>query len=289
MSPVQRAMVQAGGGGPALDHLDQMGVGLSEMRQQLTAQFERAGGIELLGGLESGVIQLADSGLEAGSTDAMVSAYVQLVKDLLRNPRTHLMFDDSTGNLIRSMIRENYVERLHLALKHLNNVSLGSGLIRRLPAFTAAPLKEILDLRSDVDGSLSRYRRAVAGFSQHISSPSYDSDFESEVDDLWRNEVDPAIHEIKEQLADHSLVREIGRHLGADLKNMVFAASGPFVALGVQSFASLDAMVATAAGAATPILAVAQETMQSMQARREALRDAQTNDLFYLYDLGTKL
>lgn len=292
LSPMQNSVAQAAVG-PAMEQLsriqEKMNLELAKMREELTTQFERVGGTELLGGLESGLIQLADSGLNAQSTDAMVTAYIDLLKNLLRDHRTHLMFDDSTGDLVRSLIRENHVNPHQLALRHSSNASLGSGLIRRLPAFTAAPLGEIIDLRADMDGALSRYRRAVAGFSERISSPSYEAEFESEVDDLWRNEVDPAIHEIKESLADHSLVREIGRHLGADLKNMVFAASGPFVALGVQSFAGLDAMVSTALGAATPVLAVSQEAVKSVQARHEAVRSAKSNDLFYLYDLGAKL
>lgn len=208
---------------------------------------------------------------------------------MLRDPSTHLIFDDSTGTLVQALIDGNKINPDALSLAHSKNVSVGSGLIRKLPALTSAPMDEILDLRREANGSLSRYRRAVSSLTPKIASAAFGSDFDEEVNDLWLREVEPAIDEIKETLADHTLVRETARHLSIDLKSYVFAATGPFVAVGVQTLSTLDTLMTAALSATPAALAGVQLLAGADRDRRAGLKQAQKSDLFYLYDLGSRL
>lgn len=261
------------------------------MRKDLHSDLGLQGGTELLMGVDSGLVEVSKGSLptDIESHDELIRIYVDTLSDLLRDPSTHLMFDDSTGVLIQALIDEHKIDPDALSLAHSKNVSIGGGLIRKLPALTAAPMDEILDIRREADGSLSKYRRAVSNLTPKIGSAAYAGDFNEEVNDLWLHEVEPAIDEIKETLADHALVREIARHLGVDLKNYVFAASGPLVAVGVQSVSTLDGLVATAMAAAPAALAGIQLVGGANRDRRAGQKQARNSDLFYLYDLGSRL
>lgn len=264
---------------------------LRKMRQDLHSDLGLHGGMELLAAVNSGLVEVSEGSLptEITSHDELIRIYVDTLSGLIRDPATHLMFDDSTGVLIQALVDEGKIDSDALSLAHSKNVAIGGGLIRKLPALTAAPMDEILDIRKEADGSLSKYRRAVSKLTPKISSAAYAGDFDEEVNDLWLSEVEPAIDEIKETLADHALVREIIRHLGVDLKNYVFAASGPFVALGVQSVSTLDALLTTAVTAAPAALAGVQLVGGANRDRRAGQKQARNSDLFYLYDLGTRL
>lgn len=261
---------------------------LSKMRQDLQSNLGLNGGTELQLGVASGLVQVSDGSLplDIESNDELIRIYVDTLVGMLRDPSTHLMFDDSTGTLVQALIDGNKMNSDALSLAHSKNVLVGSGLIRKLPALTAAPMDEILDLRREANTSLSRYRRAVSSLTPKIASAAFGPDFNEEVNDLWLREVEPAIDEIKETLADHTLVRETARHLSIDLKGYVFAATGPFVAVGVHSLSTLM----TAALAATPAaLAGVQLLAGADRDRRAGLKQAQKSDLFYLYDLGSRL
>jgi hypothetical protein len=264
---------------------------LNRMRQDLLSDLGLQGGTELHLGVASGLVKVSDGSLpvDIASNDELIRIYVDTLVGMLRDPSTHLIFDDSTGTLVRALVDGNKINPQALSLAHAKNVSIGSGLIRKLPAFTAAPMDEILDLRREANGSLSRYRRAVASLTPKIASAAFGTEFNEEVNDIWLREVEPAIDEIKETLADHTLVRETARHLSIDLKSYVFAASGPFVAVGVQSLSTLDTLMMAAVAATPAALAGVQLLAGADRDRRAELKQAQKSDLFYLYDLGSRL
>ena len=264
---------------------------LNKMRQDLQSDLGLRGGTELQLGVASGLVQVSDGSLpvDITSNDELIRIYVDTLVGMLRDPSTHLIFDDSTGTLVQALIDGNKISPDALSLAHSKNVSVGSGLIRKLPALTSAPMDEILDLRREANGSLSRYRRAVSSLTPKIASAAFGSDFNEEVNDLWLREVEPAIDEIKETLADHTLVREAARHLSIDLKSYVFAATGPFVAVGVQTLSTLDTLMTAALSATPAALAGVQLLAGADRDRRAGLKQAQKSDLFYLYDLGSRL
>jgi hypothetical protein len=70
-----------------------------------------------------------------------------------------------------------------------------------------------------LDKPLSRYRRKVSHLRGDLRTEPFDEHVEAEVDALWRAEVDPALSEIRQAMADHGLVRELIRTFGGDLSS----------------------------------------------------------------------
>lgn len=136
---------------------------LSKLSEWQVSQLHESGGAELLFGLSSGVIGLASNDLRANTpADLVMSTYIETIKMLLGDHKAHLMFDHFTATWIQSLIAQDGFSPHPLAMKHSASASLSGGLIQRLPAFTSAPLQEVLDLRSDLKIPLARYRRSIS-------------------------------------------------------------------------------------------------------------------------------
>ena len=67
------------------------------------------------------------------------------------------------------------------------------GLLRRLPLFEDAPVDEILSIRRELDGSLIRFRDAVARFSDGMRAAGWDPEFVDDAEDVFVREVEPAV------------------------------------------------------------------------------------------------
>jgi hypothetical protein len=144
-------------------------------------------------------------------------------------------------------------------------------------------MDELLELRSDLTGPLTRYRASTLDLSAQLS-PVLGDELEAQVDDLWAAKVAPALLEIKETLADHSLVRELAKRATSDVKALLAGGAGLY--MGVTATASLPAAATALAGAA---LGAAPIVGQSAWARIEGRRSAQRHELYYLYETSRQL
>ncbi len=248
-----------------------------------------SGADELTLAMEAGLLRLSTPIVGDGDTDAFVARYMEKLRKLIQNPRVHLLLDELTGSLVRSMINGGRVEPSRLAVANAGEAAVGSGLIARLPAFDEAPLGEVLDLRKDLQDPLSRYRRSVAEMATRLRVGPFDSDLPADVDHLYVTEVQPAIADLREQLADHGLVREVGRHLGVSVEPLIKGLAGSALALGATSLADLSAWVTAAASAAPAGIAAAQAAVSGVVSSREKSESLKRHDLFYLYEIDRRL
>jgi hypothetical protein len=238
----------------------------------------------------AGILKLSDSGLADGSSisDAFPD-YLLLLRQVLQDPKSHLIFDDRVAMVVRSMVDEKLFQPHPLAVSHAGQAALGGGFAARLPTFSDAPIDELLDLRSDLDKQLSRYRRGIVKMADRLTYRAYDAEFEVEIDDLWRTEVKPALDEMTEGFAEHSLVRDIARVMSTDIKSIISASVGPSVMVGLDTLTHLGALISVIGGAAAPAATVATQIAQAHARRRTELGEMEKCDLFYLYDLNRRL
>lgn len=259
---------------------------LEEAQAQLAEVAESlisgAGAEELIPALESGLLTFDTAGVEAADSDAMVLRFVGIIEQRLRDPRRKVLFDADTASLAQSLVEEGEDDHTP-GLRRAGQAAVGSGLISRLPAFPDAPMDELLDLRSDLSPALTRYRASALDLSASLN-PTLGAELEAQVDDLWAAKVAPALLEIEETLAEHSLVRELAKRATSDVK--AFLTGGAGVYMGVTAAASLPAVATALAGAAlgaTPVVG------QSAWATVDAHRRAHRHELFYLYETNRRL
>jgi hypothetical protein len=252
---------------------------LSEVAQNLLTG---SGADELVPALEAGLLTLDTAGIDAANTDAMVERFVGIIQKRLRDSRRKVLFDAETASLAQALVAE--VSDDHFpGLRRAGQAAVGSGLISRLPAFPDAPMDELLELRSDLTGPLTRYRASTLDLSAQLG-PVLGDELEAQVDDLWAAKVAPALLEIEETLADHSLIRELAKRATSDVKALLAGGAGLY--MGVTATASLPAAATALAGSA---LGAAPIIGQAAWARIEGRSSAQRHELFYLYETNRQL
>lgn len=258
---------------------DEIQTQINEVAENLMST---AGADELVPALEAGLLTLDTAGLDAADTDAMVERFVGIIETRLRDSRRKVLFDAETASLAKALVAEANDGHIP-GLKRAGQAAVGSGLVSRLPAFPDAPMDELLELRSDLTDPLTRYRAAALDLSSQLS-PVLGDELEAQVDDLWAAKVAPALLEIEETLADHSLVRELAKRATSDIRALLTGGAGVY--MGVTATASLPAAATALVGGA---LGAAPVVGQSAWARAEARRSAQRHELFYLYETDRRL
>ena len=254
------------------------------MRAIAEGMLERSGASQLIPCVEAGILEIADSGVGDGSDfDTMISRWTTIMKQRFQDPHCRLLFDDSSGDLVRSMLSEGQLRASELALRRIGTAATGSGLISRLPAFPQAPMDELLDLRADLAGSLSRYRRAVSMLSAQLPR-TVGPDLQGAIDDLWADEVVPSIDEIGAALHDHSLVREVARVTGEDVHTLLVEGFGIY--LGLTGLSGIGSIASASVGLGA---AAAHAGVSGWMSSLEGSKNAKSSGLFYLYETNRRM
>lgn len=263
-----------------------------ELRDQFATMNADAGGPELAAATKTGVVKLkplfgAD---DAWDESVLVERYAAEIIDLLADGSRHMLLDQGTTQFARALIEDNRVEPSALALPNALQALLGTGVIARLPTFGETPADELLDMRSDLMAPLGRYRRAVASLGEKMRVGPLDGEAQADVDHLYLTEIAPALVEMREQLADHGLVREFAKTIGANLKAVVtggVATSG--LVFGIHAATDLAAVAGAGLAAMPALTGAAAVLAQATQNRREALADVRGLDLYYLHELDRRM
>jgi hypothetical protein len=222
--------------------------------------------------LRNGLLRL-DLFPESASGAAMVSTFVERLREFMSDPRSYPLFDDATGGLVRAGQQEGLFALTDSLVQRATHAGLSSGLVSRLPAFPAASMGQVLDARAYLEPHVARFRKAVADMRTRIASGAFDETFRDEVADLYVREVEAAMEGIASALKRPSLA-----HL---MMKGASAATPP----GARSLAMLNVLhlpaVVSIAISATGAIVTGGVALADEAGKRQA--EAAKHDLFFLY------
>ncbi len=122
---------------------------------------------------------------------------------------------------------------------------------------------------------------------REISNPSaFGIERQADIDQLWLERVDPALSDLRDGFAEHSLVKELARSTGRDMRTVITMGTGGSVFVGLELVTSLNAWVAAAAGAGPVVAGIFGNAAVS---RGEARRTLERHELFFLYEVDRRL
>ncbi|QDP95298.1 hypothetical protein FOE78_04675 [Microlunatus elymi] len=219
--------------------------------------------------------------------DNMLDQFASELKKYLMDPTRFLLLDATVASLIQSMISEGLVTPPQRTIGNAGEAVIGTGFIARLPAFPTAHVDEVVDLRSDLQDPLTRYRSKVAKLRGELQTGPFDEHIQAEIDALWRPDVDPALADLRQAMADHGLVRDMVRAAGGDLGSFALGRWAP-AAVSVIAANTFDLGTAVAAGI-TGAAAMAPSVARGLISHGSSQRAAKTGDLYYLYALDRAL
>jgi hypothetical protein len=269
-----------------LDEIDRLGV-MDELRVVLERLRLDSGVAELDQARRDKLVSFNERLPIDQDPDTLIAAFNEELKGYLQDPLKFVLLDATIAALASSMIDEGFARPPQRVLSNAGQAVLGTGFLARLPAFPAAPMGELLNLRQDLDEPLSRYRRKVADLRSRLQTSPFDQHIEAEIDAAWRTDIDPALRDIRQSMAEHGLVRELLQALGGDLANFV-KGMGPAAGLGVIAANAMDLGMAVSAGL-TAGAAAGPSVAKALLARQQGRAAARANDLYYLYETGRRL
>lgn len=260
---------------------------MEDLRVSAGALIEESGVAELVPAIDRKLVKLSPLMPDGDfSSDEIARRYTERLAALIADSRVHLLADDRVAAIARALISEGRANAGALSMANAGEAAVGSGLIARLPAFDSAPLDELLDLRDDMQDPLKRYRSSVAQMSQRLRVGPFDQELGADMDHLFRSEVEPALADLRDGMAQHGLVREVARGLGTDIRPVIMGAVGSTTSLAAASWAELSTWV-TATVAGTPAaIAATQATIGGAIARANAREELRKHELYYLYEVG---
>jgi hypothetical protein len=253
-------------------------------RGMLAQMLETAGAPELVEAVESGALTLNwDFMPPEADTDTQIAQYSEHLKGLLASPNTHLLLDDRMAGIARGLVDEGHVTPPDLTLLRAARSQIGTGLASHLPAFPRATIGSVLEARAELAAPLASYRGGVSRLADRVRSDPFDSGVDGEVADMWRDEVQPAITNLRNDLSRTRLVREAAVNLGTDAKSVV-AGGGLF--FGIEPFTSLEQFTAAGVAAAPVVGQAVASAYKESAGRREC---AQRHEFFYLLELDKRV
>lgn len=257
--------------GPEMDKM------LSDLRQLRVA----SGVEELSGVISSHTVTFNPRISSAIYSDDLLDQFLDELTKTLNDKYKLILLDPTASPLVTAMQNEGLITPSTRVLSNAKEAALGTGFISCLPAFTTAPMDEIMNLRSDLDEPLSQYRADVAALRGEMTVGPFDADVQADILVAWRTRVEPEIQEIRSAMADHGLVREIVQAVDGDIRGLANGTWAPvMIGMLIADKTDMSGAIATGIGALATAGIMARTVTRE---RARARKDLASHDFYYLY------
>ena len=247
--------------------------------------------------VQNDIISVFDYNSSGLNTDELAGGYFSVLMRAIYTGGSFPLFDDTSKGIISSVAKTNLLDIHFIKPEVLRHAGVATNILMTLPTLSEATFDELLDLKKQNQGPLSRYRTAIYGFADQIASLPWDDDFEYECIKLYDTEVAPQVAEINEILTDTSVLKNLGKRVLADeeiRKKVAFAAGGLTTAItGSNGFVNIFRSVVMAAGLATLSTEAASGFLRTLNLYAESRseveskkKQAQKNVMYYYYLAG---
>lgn len=265
-----------------------------EARSKINEGISEAGGGEIVDAVDSGLLKLYEFEaplrrfVQESELRDFVQEYIDVVGNAVSNARTYPLFDEDTSKLISAGINAGAIPISNSGVSRSKEVKLATDLLARLPVFPQATVKELLDIRRELESPLQRFRSAMINFSQGIETAAWDKDFPSDAELVFRRDVAPAILDIEEAVKTNRFLSElVFKFADKPLSIAGTLATTALSALAVKM--SNLPLAAVAALAVSPAFVAGSVIHDTYNKWREKQQGIERNSLFFYYKAGELL
>ncbi len=221
--------------------------------------------------------------LQATDTKDLAQEYFDRVSEAVLSGETYPLFDDFTGGLIDSAVREGIIAPSDTSMNRAKQIALSSDLLRRLPLFDDAPVDQVIDIRRELENPLVRFRAAIIKFSADVQSASWDKEFPKDAERVFREHVEPAVLDIEDAVKSNRLLFRLIPDL---VDKSVVPASASALALLLAQASQLPSIVAGGLGLAAGASTTALRSVHEWNKENQTI---QSNQLYFYYQAGKML
>jgi len=211
----------------------------------------------------------------------VLAEFLELAEGAVRDGKTYPLLDVPTAECVAAAEGTGFIPVSAEAASRGRHSGLAGDLLRRLPLFELATVREVLDIRRDLRLPLLGFRRAVADFAREVRSAAWQEGFAEEADALFREKVEPEVESIEHAVRENSSYAEIGRRA---LRHGGIGVAGGVVGGFLASASSLADVSAAAlvGGAGGPLV-------KALLDKHQRTRELEDNQVFFYYAAGQAL
>ena len=270
---------------------------LTEGLKQLVTQPSSAALQELV---EKGIVSIFDYQMQGLNTDEMAGSYFGSLLNAIYAANTYPLFDDMSSRCIHDIAKTQLIDISKLDAEVLRHAGVATRILMTLPTLESVPYDELLDFKKQNETPLVRFRKAIYGFSENISSLPWDRDFQYECIKLYDTEVAPEVAEINELFTENSTLKNFGKKAFADeeiRKNAGFVVGGLATAITtsgnltnlIHQLLFTASLAILSKEAAKGFIKTADLWIQAHDETDQARKQGKTNVMYYYYLASKKL
>lgn len=256
--------------------------GWNTVREHVDKFLREGSGDGILRAIESGLLEVHHfeaplrRALQTSEQRNFIIEYVAVVAASVTNAYTYPLFDEDTSEIISAGIKAGLFSAPDSTVARGKEVRLAADLLARLPLFPEATVKEVLDIRRELEPHLKRFRSAIIKFSETIKTASWDDTFAHDADRVLRRDVESAVQNIEEEVKANKFIRKLLRKF-ADKPMIVPVGSALALAMSNLPLPSIALMAAGGVVGGGSALHDAHEEWS------KKMREVQQNSLFFYY------
>lgn len=225
----------------------------------------------------SGVVDAATGGTQRWDVgDSMVLAMMNTLVEVLTTGDGVPILDAGAAGLARALRSDGL---LGAAPAGKRDLATAAGLMSHLPNLDDVAVSDIVRIRTKLRDPLTRFRSAVARMSKHFSGEIYDESMLAEVRAAWREDVEPALLEVREGLRDAGMLRTF-RSVAMEAPGRLAAEAGGAFYIGHATTGSLSEQLVAALAAGVPI---GDAALRAVHRSIEKSKAAKRNDFYFLH------
>jgi hypothetical protein len=243
--------------------------GLLEIHWFPLAETENVGASKLKGTLNKSIQKIADE-------------FTEVIMGAVTDASTYPLFDDGAGSIVKAGVDAGSVAPTQTRLAQAKQTKLASDVLSRLPLFDEASIPEILDIRSELNRPLERFRSAIIKYAEKIRNASWDEEFSAESEDLFHRDIKSAVLDVEDTVKSNSSLLALATRKLADkpaLSTSIFS----FI---VSQLSTLPTIMNLAIAAGIGATTAFYDAFKEAQKQRLSVEQ---NQLYFYYRAGELL
>ena len=238
--------------------------------------------------IRHGQVKIESFNNSIADVDRCVLEYYNKLKVALKS--SYPLFDEQSNDLMKAALESNIINVSPTDKRKIMHAGLADNYIQRLPSFSEATVDELVDIKSELNQPLIRFRSKMLSYSDSLQSLPWDKDFEQECDLLYDKEIAPALLEIEECTKNNCFIKNLGKKFFTD--EGFWKSTGGLV-IGIAAggvISSFNDVISTEQGMlATGGAFVATKIAGAYNEYREKKKEIQTKDMYFYYKAGKEL
>jgi len=223
------------------------------------------------------------SGAFNESMEKIADEFTAVIMEAVSDRTTYPMFDDGPASIVKAGVSIGSISPTSTRIGQAKQSQLAADILRKLPLFDGASMREILDIRRELEKYTVRFRSGINKYAGTIRNASWDEEFIAETEEIFHRDIEPAVLDIEDAVKSNPSMFELTTRKVVGLSALGTSSLFSFI---VSQFSSLPTITRMVMAAGSGIGTAVYDAYKEVQKQQIALEQ---NQLFFYYRAGRLL